>query len=229
MASRCHGSGAVRGLSDRAASLRRRACPGGRPSQDARRVSASRAAATFPRGPPSMMTAETDKAIQNGLAWLARTQNSDGSFGGRDVSRQHRGDEPVRAGVHGVGVEPGPRAVWGPDRQGAGLRDGEHVAVGLHRGGGVVDARTDVFARVRDVVSGGSVRDDASAGDPREAAEGGAADHRHAEHRRGLAVSAGAARCGPVGDDLPDQRAAGGAERGAVCAEGDGRRRASGM
>ena len=32
------------------------------------------------------------------------------------------------------------------------------------------------------------------------------------------------ARRRPVGDDLPDQRAAGGAERGAVCAQGDGRR-----
>ena len=61
---------------------------------------------------------------QNGLAWLARTQNSDGSFGMRDVSRQHRGDQPLRAGVHGVGLEPGPRSVWCADRQGARVRDG---------------------------------------------------------------------------------------------------------
>ena len=34
-----------------------------------------------PEGPAEMMTPETDKAIQSGLAWLGRTQNSDGSFG----------------------------------------------------------------------------------------------------------------------------------------------------
>ena len=94
---------------------------------------------------------------------------------------------------------------------------------------GVVDARADVFARVRDVVSGGSVRDDASAGDQGEASEGGAADHRLAEYRGGMAVSAGAARCGSVGDDLSDQCAAGGAERGACTCPRRRSRRASGM
>src|SRR2546427_744395 len=86
---------------------------------------------------------------------------------------------------------------------------------GESRRGGVVDARADVFARVRDIVSGGSVWDDASAGDQREASEGGATDHRLAEHRGGLALPAGTTGCGPVGDDLPDQRASGGAECGA--------------
>ena len=34
-----------------------------------------------PEGTLEMMTPETDRAIQSGLAWLARNQNADGSFG----------------------------------------------------------------------------------------------------------------------------------------------------
>ncbi len=34
-----------------------------------------------PEGTSEMMTAETDKAIKSGLAWLGRAQNADGSFG----------------------------------------------------------------------------------------------------------------------------------------------------
>src|SRR5205823_1980618 len=34
-----------------------------------------------PEGTLEMMTPETDRAIQAGLAWLARSQNADGSFG----------------------------------------------------------------------------------------------------------------------------------------------------
>jgi hypothetical protein len=34
-----------------------------------------------PEGTLEMMTPQTDEAIANGLAWLARTQNSDGSYG----------------------------------------------------------------------------------------------------------------------------------------------------
>ena len=34
-----------------------------------------------PEGTAEMMTAETDKAIKTGLAWLGRSQNADGSFG----------------------------------------------------------------------------------------------------------------------------------------------------
>src|SRR5205085_12503580 len=34
-----------------------------------------------PEGTLEMMTPETDRAIQAGLAWLARSQNPDGSFG----------------------------------------------------------------------------------------------------------------------------------------------------
>ena len=34
-----------------------------------------------PEGTLEMLTPETDRAIQNGLAWLARSQNADGSFG----------------------------------------------------------------------------------------------------------------------------------------------------
>jgi hypothetical protein len=34
-----------------------------------------------PEGTPEMLTADTDRAIQNGLAWLAKQQNADGSYG----------------------------------------------------------------------------------------------------------------------------------------------------
>ena len=165
-----------------------------------------------PEGTLEMMTPETDQAIKNGLAWLAGSQNSDGSYGNGSVPGQHRRDEPGRAGVHVVGVEPGPGALRIADRQGPRLRDGEYVAVGLHRGARDVDSRADVFARVRHVVSGRSLRDDASAGDPRETAEGRPPDHRQPEYRRGMAVSAGPARRRSLGDDLPDQCAAGRAQ-----------------
>src|SRR5438132_8376208 len=44
-----------------------------------------------PEGTLEMMTPETDRAIQAGLAWLARTQNGDGSFG----SGSYRGNIAV--------------------------------------------------------------------------------------------------------------------------------------
>src|SRR5262249_45610103 len=98
------------------------------------------------------------------------------------ISRQYCGDEPLRVGVHVVGVEPWPWTVWSADRQGARVCDGEYVAIGFHCGGGFIDARTNVFAWVRDVVSGRSIWDDAPAGDQGKATEGSAADHRLAEH-----------------------------------------------
>ena len=103
-----------------------------RPSRS--KVSARPVGATSPKGPLEMMTPETDKAIKNGLAWLAPHPERRRLVRQRDLSRQHRRDQPGRAGLHGVGLEPGPWAVWGADRQGAGLRDGQHVALGLHRG-----------------------------------------------------------------------------------------------
>jgi Prenyltransferase and squalene oxidase repeat len=44
-----------------------------------------------PEGTAEMITPDTDEAIQNGLAWLARTQNGDGSFG----SGMYRGNIAV--------------------------------------------------------------------------------------------------------------------------------------
>ena len=145
-----------------------------------------------PEGTAELMTAETDEAIKNGLAWLAKNQNSDGSYGGGT----YRGNIAVTSlcglGVHGIGLEPRAWALRIADRQGPGVRDGEHLADGLHRGVGLVDSWSDVFAWFRHIVSGRSLRDDASAGDSREASEGRPADHRSSKRRRGLAVSAGA-------------------------------------
>ena len=85
-----------------------------------------------PEGTAEMMTPETDRAIQSGLAWLARNQNADGSFG----SGTYRGNIAVTSlagpGLHVLRLQPRPRALRRADRQGPGLRDGEHVAVGLH-------------------------------------------------------------------------------------------------
>ncbi len=53
----------------------------------------------------------------------------------RDLSRQHRRDQPGRAGVHVFRLEPGPRSLRSADRQGPGLCDGQYVPLGLHRGG----------------------------------------------------------------------------------------------
>ena len=61
----------------------------------------------IPEGTAELMTSDTDKAIKNGLAWLARTQNSDGSYRRRDVSRQHRGDEPGGLAFMASGSSPG--------------------------------------------------------------------------------------------------------------------------
>ena len=163
-----------------------------------------------------MMTPETDKAIKTGLAWLARTQNADGSFG----SGTYRGNIAVTslAGLAFMasGSSPG-RGPYGAqiDKALVYVMDNTSPS-GFIAVVGVVDARADVFARLRHAVPGRSLRHDAPARDPREAPEGRPADHRHPEQRGGLAVPAGAARRRPLGDDLPDQRAAGGAERGAV-------------
>ena len=118
-----------------------------------------------------MMTPETDDAIKNGLAWLARYQNSDGSYG----SGAYRGNIAVTslAGLAFMssGSSPG-RGPYGAQIDKAlAYVMAEYVAVGLHRRARDVDARSDVLARLRHAVSGRSLRHDASAGDPRKAAE----------------------------------------------------------
>ena len=89
-----------------------------------------------PRARLEMMTPETDEAIQTGLAWLARNQNADGSFG----SGTYRGNIAVTslAGLAFMssGSSPGRGPYGGADRQGPGLRHGQHIALGLHRGRG---------------------------------------------------------------------------------------------
>ena len=88
-----------------------------------------------PEGTLEMMTPETDKAIKNGLAWLARTQNADGSFG----SGTYRGNIAVTslAGLAFMssGSSPG-RGPYGAqiDKALAYVMDNTSP-VGLHRGG----------------------------------------------------------------------------------------------
>ncbi len=116
-----------------------------------------------PEGTLEMMTPQTDEAIKNGLAWLARTQNADGSFG----SGTYRGNIAVTslAGLAFMasGSSPG-RGPYGSQIDKALVYVMDNTSpVGLHRGGRRLDARADVFARVRHAVSGGSLRDDAPA------------------------------------------------------------------
>ena len=67
-----------------------------------------------PEGTMEMLTPETDKAIQSGLAWLAHSQNADGSFG----TSTYRGNIAVTslAGLAfmSVGLQPRPRSLWSP-------------------------------------------------------------------------------------------------------------------
>ncbi len=64
-----------------------------------------------PEGTAEMMTPDTDKAIKGGLAWLARSQNADGSFGAGTYRGNIAVTSPGGAGVHGVGIEPGAGSV----------------------------------------------------------------------------------------------------------------------
>ena len=103
--------------------------------QVGRAVSARPAGATSPRGPLEMMTPETDKAIKIGPGLAGPQPERRRLVRQRHLPRQHRRHQPGRPGLHGLRLEPGPRSLRRADRQGAGLRDGQHVAVGLHRGG----------------------------------------------------------------------------------------------
>ena len=142
-----------------------------------------------------MMTPETDQAIKNGLTWLAAARTPTV----RSAVGTYRGNIAVTslAGLAFMasGSSPG-RGPYGSQIDKALVYVMENTSPsGFIAVVGVVDARTDVFAWVRDVVSGRGVRDDASAGDPREAAEGGAADHRHVRTSKG---DGGISRCGAM-------------------------------
>ena len=175
-----------------------------------------------PEGTAEMMTPETDRAIQSGLAWLARNQNADGSFG----SGTYRGNIAVTslAGLAFMssGSSPGRGPYGGPiDKALAYVMDNTapsgFIAVAGSSTHGPMYSHgfgTLFLAEAYGMTHRPEIRE--------KLQQGGAADHRHAEQRGGLAVPADEARRGPVGDDLPDQRAAGGAERGAVRAAGDG-------
>ena len=87
----------------------------------------------MPEGAAEQVTPETDRAIESGLAWLAKQQNSDGSYG----SGAYRGNIAVTslAGLAFManGSSPG-RGPFGPQIDKAlHVRDGQHRAVGLHR------------------------------------------------------------------------------------------------
>ena len=190
--------------------------PRSRPSRWA--GSARAVAGDVPEGTAEMMTEETDKAIQSGLGLAGPQPERRRLLRQRHLPRQHRRHQPGRPGVHVLRLQPRPRALRRPDRQGPGLRHGQHLALGLHLGVGVVDARADVLARLRHAVPRRGLRHDPSARDPREAPEGRAAHHRHPEQRGGLAVPADQARRRPLGHHLPDQCACGRpGTRGCTC------------
>ena len=58
------------------------ASPGGRTPRPAKKAASARPGpGDVPEGAAELMTPETDQAIDAGLAWLAKQQNADGSFG----------------------------------------------------------------------------------------------------------------------------------------------------
>ena len=89
----------------------RRGCSGGRPIQDARRfrrVAAGRRSRRHRRADDAR-----DRQGDQERPGLAGPQPEFRRVLRRwDLPRQHRGDEPVRAGVHGVGLEPWSRSLW---------------------------------------------------------------------------------------------------------------------
>ena len=172
-----------------------------RASKPARRAKAgsSERRGDVPRAPAEMITPETDRAIQAGLAWLAKQQNADGSFG----TGAYRGNIAVTSLRAWRSWRRAPAPAAGPTApqidKALAVRDGQHQPLGLHRHPAGRHPRPDVLARLRHAVPGRGLRHDPPARDPREAGEGRPADHRHPERRGRLALPAGPPRRRPVG------------------------------
>ena len=163
----------------------------------------------IPAGAAELITPETQRAIEAGLGWLAKQQNADGSYGTGAVPRQRGRHQPRGPGDDGLRLQPRPRPLRRPDRQGLAVRDGQHQRLRVHQRAQRRHPRPDVRPRLRHAVPGRGLRDDPSARDPREAGEGRPPHHRHPERRGRLALPAGALRRRPFGHHLPDQRACG--------------------
>ena len=102
---------------------------------------------------------ETDRAIESGLAWLSKQQNSDGSYG----SGAYRGNIAVTslAGIAFManGSSPG-RGPYGPQIDKAlQVCDGQYRAFGIHLRPQRGDARSDVLAWIRHAFPRRSLRD----------------------------------------------------------------------
>ena len=91
---------------------------GGRPRRSSRLRDQAKSVEGFgesrrgdvPEGTAEMMTARDRQGDQERPGLAGADPERRRLVRQRDLSRQHRGDQPVRAGVHGVGLEPGPRA-----------------------------------------------------------------------------------------------------------------------
>ena len=177
-----------------------------------------------PEGTLEMMTPKTDEAIQNGLAWLARTQNADGSFG----SGTYRGNIAVTslAGLAFMasGSSPG-RGPYGPqiDKALVYVMDNTSpsgfiavVAASTHGPMYSHGFGTLFLAEAYGMTHRPEIREKL------QKAVRLIIDTQN--HRGGLAVPAGPPRRRSLGDDLPDQRPAGRAQRRPFYPQGNGRR-----
>ncbi len=176
-----------------------------------------------PEGAAQMITDDAERAIQLGLSWLSRNQNADGSYG----TGTYRGNIAVTSLAGLAFMASGSSPGRGP--YGAAVDKAlTYVMDNTSPSGFIAVAAASTHGPMYshgfgDLVPGRGLRHDASPRDPRKAPESGSPDHRHAEQRGGLAVSAGPARRRPVGDRLPDQRPPRRPQRRPVRSQRDGR------
>ncbi len=106
-----------------------------------------------PEGTVEMLTPETDKAIESGLAWLAHSQNADGSFG----TSTYRGNIAVTSLAGLAFMSDGSSPGRGPhgaqiDKALSYVMDNTSPS-GFIAGGIVFHPWSHVFARVRHALS----------------------------------------------------------------------------
>jgi hypothetical protein len=171
-----------------------------------------------------MMNAQTDRAISTGLAWLAKSQNPDGSFG----NGTYRGNIAVTSLAGLAFMAAGSSPGRGPF--------GTHVDKALNYV--MENTAPSGFIAVSSAATHGPMYSHGFGAlflaeaygmthrpEIREKLQKAIRPHhRHAEQGRRLALPAGPPRRRPLGDDLPDQRPPRREECRPVRPQGDGRR-----
>ena len=168
-----------------------------------------------------MINPAAQRAIDQGLQWLASRQNDDGGFG---LGAQ-RGNAAI-CGLCGMafmsgGSTPG-RGPYG-DRVATRRRlpAGQRPAQRFHRRADADDPRADVQPRLRHALPGRVLRHVPADGTPRETQPGRQADRQFAEQGRRLALLPEEGRRRHLRDGLPGDGPAGCAQCGHACSQED--------